>query len=266
MFPNLFQLGTFTIHSYGLLLAIAFLAGLRVALHYGKREQIEPARITDLVLYIFVSALVGAKLLHIIVDFSYYSKDWSRLLQLYRIGGVYYGGLILAVVVSVIYMRRHKMNFWRTADAMCMGLATGQIFGRSGCFLAGCCWGKEVSPDFPFGVTFRSVEAANQVGTPLFIPLHPTQVYEAFAMLCVLAILVLAYRRKKYDGQQLFLYLFLYSVLRFCIEFFRGDPRGSVFGGALSTSQLISLIILAGAFLAFLYQRRSWKSTTVPVA
>ena len=266
MFPNLFQIGTFTIHSYGLLLAVAFLVGMQVAMYYGRREKIEPAQITDLVLYIFVSALVGAKLLHIVVDFSYYSEDWSRLLQLYRIGGVYYGGLILAVFVSGLYIRRHGMNFWRTADAMCMGIAAGQIFGRSGCFLAGCCWGKEVSPNFLFGVIFRSIEAANQVGTPLFIPLHPTQLYEAFAMLCVFGILALAYRTKKYDGQQLFLYLFLYSILRFCIEFFRGDPRGSVFGGVLSTSQLISILILAGSFLAFLYRRRSWKSSSVPAA
>lgn len=260
MHPNLFQIGPVTIHSYGFFLAMAFLAGMQLALYYGKKEGIVPGQMVDLILYVFVSALIGAKLLHIFVDFSYYSEDWRRLLKLYQVGGVYYGGLILAVLVSLVYIRRKKMNFWKTADAMCMGLASGQILGRIGCFFAGCCWGR-MCPGFPLAVTFRNPEAASQVGTPLYVPLHPVQLYEAGSMICVLAVLAMAYRNKKFDGQQLFLYLLLYSVLRFCVEFFRGDPRGSVFGGVLSTSQFISLIVFVGSALAYVLRRKSLQST-----
>lgn len=265
MHPNLIQIGPITIHTYGFFLALAFLTGMKLAIHYGRKEEIPSGKMVDLILYVFLSALVGAKLLHIAVDFSYYSEDWRRLLKLYQIGGVYYGGLILAVLVSLLYMRRNHMNVWRAADAMCMGLASGQVLGRIGCFFAGCCWGRECAAEFPLAVIFRNPEAANQVGTPLFLPLHPVQLYEASLMLCVVGILFLAYRNKWFDGQQLFIYLLLYSTLRFSVEFFRGDPRGSVLGGALSTSQFISLVVFAGALVAYLLRRRSVKSAlTLP--
>lgn len=256
MHPNLFQIGIFTVHSYGLLLALAFLTGLQVAIYYGRKEGISSAQMTDLVLYAFVAALVGAKLLQIVVDFSYYRRDWSRLLNLYQVGGVYYGGLILAVLVSVVYMRLKRLNFWQTADAMCMGIASGQILGRIGCFLAGCCWGRACAADFPLGVTFRNADAATQVGTPLFLALHPTQLYEAGAMILVFAILAAAYKFKRFQGEQFFRYLFLYSTIRFTIEFFRGDPRGFVFNGLLSTSQLISLLILLATTIAYALRKR----------
>lgn len=259
MYPNLFYIGPLTVHSYGLFLALAFVAGLKVATYYGKKEEIVPARTIDLVLYTFIAALVGAKLLHIVIDYSYYAEDWRRLLNLYQVGGVYYGGLILAVVVSLLYMRYRGLNFWRTADALCMGVAAGQILGRIGCFLAGCCWGRACSADFPLAVVFRNQKAADQVGTPLYLPMHPTQLYEATGLLAVFVILVFAYRAKRFHGQQFLLYLLLYSTLRFSVEFFRGDPRGSVFGGILSTSQFISILLFIGAATIYFLRRRSFK-------
>jgi phosphatidylglycerol---prolipoprotein diacylglyceryl transferase len=252
MYPNLFKIGALTIHSYGLFLAIAFLIGMRVAVHYAKREQIQTSVITDLVVYIFLSALLGAKLLLVIVDFNYYSQDWSRLLSIYQVGGVYYGGFILAFLVSLWFIRRKKMNFWQTADVMVMGIAFGQIFGRLGCFFAGCCWGKP-APGFPLAVIFTRPEAAEQVGTPLNIPLHAAQLYESLPMILVFAVLVYSYNRRRFVGQQLSLYLLLYSVLRFVVEFFRGDPRGSV--GVLSTSQVISIGAFVAAIVIYLLRR-----------
>lgn len=260
MHPNLFHIGPLTVHSYGLFLALAFITGLKVATYYGKKEEIPASRTIDLVLYIFIAALIGAKVLHVVVDFSYYSEDWRRLLNLYQVGGVYYGGLILAVVVSLLYMRYRRLDFWRTADALCMGVAAGQILGRIGCFLAGCCWGRACPADFPLAVIFRNPEAADQVGTPLGISMHPTQLYEASGLLAVFLILVFAYRLKRFDGQQFLLYLLLYSTLRFTVEFFRGDPRGSVFGGILSTSQFISILLFAGAIAGYLFRGRTLKS------
>ncbi len=259
MYPNLFSIGPFTIHSYGLFLALAFLLGLRVATHYGKRENLEPSVITDLVVYIFVSALVGAKLLLIIVDFDYYRVDWGRLLSIYQVGGVFYGGFIAAFIVSLLFMRKRQLNFWQTADVLCMGIAFGQILGRLGCFLAGCCWGRP-APGFPLAVTFTRPEAAEQVGTPLHVPLHASQLYEALPMIFVFLILALSYNRRKFSGQQLSLYLLLYSILRFNVEFFRGDPRG--FWGFVSTSQIISLAAFAGALVIY-FLRRDVKTVNV---
>ena len=262
MYPNLFEIGPLTIHSYGLFLAVAFLLGMRVAVHYAKRENLNTSAITDLVVYIFLSALVGAKLLLIFVDFDYYSQDWSRLLSIYQVGGVYYGGFIAAFLVSLWFIKRKKMNFWQTADVMVMGIAFGQIFGRLGCFFAGCCWGKP-APGFPLAVTFTRPEAAEQVGTPLNIPLHAAQLYEALPMILVFGTLAFFYNRKKFVGQQLFLYLLLYSVLRFTVEFFRGDPRGTI--GIFSTSQVISIGAFLAAFVIYIF-RRDVKTAEVAVS
>ncbi len=261
MFPNLFKIGPLTIHSYGLFLAIAFLVGMRIAVHYAKRERIDPSTITDLVVYIFLSALLGAKLLLVVVDFDYYSQDWSRLFSIYQVGGVYYGGFILAFLVSLWFIRRKKMNFWQTADVMVMGIALGQIFGRLGCFFAGCCWGKP-APGFPLAVIFTRPEAAEQVGTPLNIPLHAAQLYEALPMILVFSALVYSYNHRRFIGQQLSLYLLMYSVLRFSVEFYRADPRGSI--GLFSTSQVISIIaFVAGLVIYFI--RRDFKTAEVAV-
>lgn len=256
MHPILFKIGPITLHSYGLLLAIAFLVGLRIAIYYAKREKIDSSRIVDLVLYIFLSALIGAKILLLLVDFNYYREDWRRLLNIYQLGGVYYGGFILAVVISLWYVHKHKMSFWRTADVLCMGVAGGQIFGRAGCFLAGCCWGKPAPTGFPLAVTFTDPFAHEQIGTPLNVPLHPAQLYESIPLVIVFLLLAYSFNHRKFAGQQLGLYLLLYSILRFIVEFFRGDPRGSVFHGLLSTSQLISILAFVCGLIVFFIRRR----------
>jgi phosphatidylglycerol:prolipoprotein diacylglycerol transferase len=156
------------------------------------------------------------------------------------------------------------MSFWRTADSLSMGLSIGQMFGRIGCFLAGCCWGKACPTGFPFGVTFTNPEAAEQVGTPLNVLLHPSQLYEAFGMLAIFLILRYTFNKRRFEGQQFFLYLLFYSVLRFTVEFFRGDPRGTVFNGLLSTSQFISLIVFVASIVVLLTRSRSHSAQAAP--
>jgi phosphatidylglycerol:prolipoprotein diacylglycerol transferase len=140
---------------------------------------------------------------------------------------------------------------------MSMGLAAGQIFGRTGCFLAGCCWGKPASPYYRFAVKFTNLEAARQVGTPLNTPLHPVQLYEAALMLAVFLLLVWLYQYRKFAGQQLCVYLTSYALVRFALEYYRDDPRGTVFNGFLSTSQFISLLMIGLAATLFLIRKRS---------
>jgi phosphatidylglycerol:prolipoprotein diacylglycerol transferase len=154
-----------------------------------------------------------------------------------RSGGVFYGGLIGAVAALVLLLRKRRIAFWTFVDMAAPAAALGHAIGRVGCFLAGCCWGRECS--LPWAVTFTDPAAERNVGVPLNVPLHPTQLYESAGLLALCGLLLALGRRR--PGQVFAVYLGGYALLRFTIEFFRGDPRGSVFGGALSTSQLIAL-------------------------
>ena len=134
----------------------------------------------------------------------------------------------------------------------------GQSIGRLGCFAAGCCWGRAC--DLPWAVTFKDPYTARQVGTPIDLPLHPTQLYESLATALIFVLLLWIARRKKFNGQVALAYVSLYAAARFAIEFFRGDAaRGVVFGGALSTSQFIAVLMLVGAAVLFPYLARKQR-------
>ncbi|MFN8062912.1 MAG: prolipoprotein diacylglyceryl transferase [Vicinamibacterales bacterium] len=242
MFPRLFELGPLTVYTYGVLLAAGYLSGLQFALHRAKARGLDGTRVMDLGIAIIISALVGAKLLLVVVDFDYFRHNPRELLSIARSGGVFYGGLILAVAVAFWYMRRHRLPLWSTCDAFAPGIALGYVIGRVGCFMAGCCYGRPTS--VPWAVRFTSPLAAENVGTPLNVDLHPTQLYEAGAgVLILLGLLALERRGRGFEGRTFWSYMVLYGISRFIIEFYRGDERGVVFG-TLPTSQFISLLIV----------------------
>ncbi len=242
MHPILFDLGGFTIYAYGVLLAAAYLLGLQFALVRARRRGLDGQRVMDLGIWIIISALVGAKVLLLIVDFRQYTRNPGDLLGLARSGGVFYGGLIAAVVVALHYLHRHKLPLWTTTDVFAPGIALGHVVGRLGCLMAGCCFGRPTS--VPWAVTFRDPAAMANVGTPLNVPLHPTQLYEAGAEALILAFLLTFERRgRAFPGRTFWSYMLLYGVSRFIIEFYRGDSRGLVFG-VLSTSQFVSIILV----------------------
>jgi phosphatidylglycerol:prolipoprotein diacylglycerol transferase len=254
MFPRLFELGPITVYTYGVLLAAAYLLGLKLAMVRAKKRGLDDARVLDLGIYIIISALVGAKLLLLITDFHTFVSDPRELLTLARSGGVFYGGLILAVSVALWYIRKIGLPLWTTCDVFAPGIALGHVIGRFGCFFAGCCWGKPTR--LPWGITFTDPFAAANVGTPLGVPLHPTQLYEAGAEALILVVLLWTERKgRPFAGRTFWLYMLLYAISRFMIEFFRDDPRGAV--GMFSTSQFISILLapLAIAMLAYLSRR-----------
>ena len=260
MFPELFKLGPITIYSYGVLLAVSYLVGLKLAMARAKQRNLDAARVLDLGIYIIVAALVGAKLLLLVVDFDHYRNNPGELLALARSGGVFYGGLILAVAVAFWYIARHKMPFWSTCDVFAPGIALGHVTGRLGCFAAGCCYGRPT--DVPWGVIFTDPLAAANVGTPLGIRLHPTQLYEAGAELLILVFLLATERRgRPFPGRTFWLYMFLYAVSRYVIEIYRGDPRGVVPFLGISTSQFISVILVPLSLIMLL-----WLSRLLPTA
>jgi phosphatidylglycerol:prolipoprotein diacylglycerol transferase len=240
MHPILFEIRGFTIYTYGLLLAVAYLLGLQFAVVRGRTRGLDPNRIMDLGIWIIVSALVGAKAMLVFVERDKLSTDPAVLLTLFRSAGVFYGGLIASVLVALWYLHRHRLPMWTFTDVFAPGIALGHIVGRFGCLFAGCCFGRPTS--VPWAITFRNPLAA-QNGTPLGIPLHPTQLYEAGAELLILGILLVFERRgRAFPGRTFWVYMLLYGISRFIIEFYRGDPRGMI--GALSTSQFVSLLVV----------------------
>jgi len=254
MYPRLFELGPITVYTYGVLLAAAYLLGLKLAMTRAKARGLDDARVLDLGIYIIISALVGAKLLLLITDFHTFTSDPRELLTLARSGGVFYGGLILAVTVALWYIRKIGLPLWTTCDVFAPGIALGHVVGRFGCLFAGCCFGKPTTK--PWGITFTDPFAAANVGTPLGVPLHPTQLYEAGAELVILFVLLWTERKgRPFAGRTFWLYMLLYAISRFIIEFFRGDERGTV--GMFSTSQFISIVLAPLAIVMLVWLSRA---------
>ena len=171
--------------------------------------------------------------------------------------------LIGAILAGYLLMRRYQLPWWTTADACAPGIAVGNFFGRQGCFAAGCCWGKPTS--LPWGVKFT--ELGHEVtGVPTDSYLHPTQLYESFAMLLVFFFLLWLHRHRRFKGQVILAYALLYSVIRFAIEFLRDDPRGDLFGLTtlthLSTSQLISLLVGIASLIVLIARWRGQRPLT----
>jgi phosphatidylglycerol:prolipoprotein diacylglycerol transferase len=259
MHPELFKLGPITIYSYGVLLAASYLLGLRLAMWRARRWGLDSAKVLDLGIYIIIAALIGAKLLLVLTDFDEFRRDPAGMLSsLLWSAGVFYGGLIVAIATAFWFIAKHRMPLWTTCDVFAPGIALGHITGRLGCFAAGCCYGKPTT--VAWAVTFTNPLAAANVGTPLNIPLHPTQLYEAAAELLILVVLLATERRgRPFAGRTFWLYMLLYAISRYVIEIYRGDPRGTV--GVFSTSQFIS-ILLAPLAIAMLI----WLSRATPEA
>lgn len=251
MYPILFKLGRLSIYCYGAMLALAFLSGVLLARRQARKEGLDPEKFLDLSLVILVSAIVGARLLFILLNIKHYYSHPGEIF-LFRQGGLaFYGGLFLALASGIWYLKRKKMPMWRGADLVIPYVALGQAVGRLGCFLNGCCYG--IPTDLPWGVTFPPGTSAHNHF--LDASLHPTQLYHSLANLFIFAVLIKLRRRSHYPGQILLSYLLLYSVFRSLIEFLRGDNPQILFH--LTISQLISLVIfpLATASLVILWKR-----------
>jgi len=254
VYPELFSVGPITLYTYGVFLAASYLLGLWLAMRRAKARGLDSSRVLDLGIYIIISALIGAKLLLLIVDFDQFRRSPADLMSLVRSGGVFYGGLILSVIVAFWYIAKHRLPFWTTCDVFAPGIALGHVTGRLGCLAAGCCYGRQT--DVPWAVIFTNPAAAANVGTPLGIPLHPTQLYEAGAELIILVfLLAIEKKRRPFAGRTFWLYMLLYAISRFVVEIYRGDPRGMVFD-TLSTSQFISIILAPLSIAMLLWLRR----------
>jgi phosphatidylglycerol:prolipoprotein diacylglycerol transferase len=261
MRPWLFFIGDLGVPSYWALLMIGFMAAIYLSWRMARRGGIDTNRILDLNLIILLSGLIGARLMHVLVEddplnpgepilFNYLKHP----LEIFNItnGLAFYGGLILAALAGVWYVRRRGLGVGRVADIAGVCIPLGLVFGRLGCFLAGCCHGKPT--DLPWGVVFQDPAS---LARPLNVPLHPTQLYSSAFALLLFALMWAGHRRwKRFDGQVFLWFLALYSAGRFLIEFLRNDNRGMFFSGYLSASQVVALPLTAVALFFLFYLGR----------
>ena len=256
MHPVLLKIGSFELASYGLMTALGYAAAALYLLPRLKKINLDKDTFWNLIFIAFMGALIGAKLLFIIVSWpqlgATLADKIANIVRDFRYGFVFFGGMIVSVFSLIFYMKKKGLPVLKTSDFLITGLPLGHALGRIGCFLAGCCYGRPT--DMPWGVTFtdpHALVAPELVG----VPLHPTQLYEAAGNLILFFILHKLYNKPHKNGMILLAYVSCYALMRFIIEFFRGDFRGEYILG-LSPSQLISLLTAMAAGAVWIYLKK----------
>lgn len=253
MHPLLFKLGPFSVHTYGFLIAVGFLAGIWVIKRLAVRAAMNPDRMMDLAFWMLLTGFIGARALFVFTRLEYFLSNPIDIFKVWEGGLVFFGGLIAALAFSIYYTRKHRIDFWNGGDVAIPGLVVAHAFGRLGCLMAGCCYGKPTGTDF--GVRLHS----DLVDVTLRgIPLHPVQLYESAALFILFAGLLWIFRTRKFQGQVFLTYLMIYPIIRSVVEVFRGDEiRGFVIDNVLSTSQFISIFIFLGAAVLLAVRMKS---------
>lgn len=253
MYPVLFTIplfGGIPIYSYGVMVALGFIAGMAWVGYESRRLKQDPGRAMDLVFYVIVAAIVGSRILHVLI--SERDRFFANPLMIFKIwegGLVFYGGLLGALLVSAWYIRRHHMQLWVTVDIFAPAIALGHAIGRVGCLLAGCCFGRVADMAHWYTLIFPGdVHSFAPSGIPLF----PTQPMETIGEFIIFGILFGLRRVKRFEGQILASYLILYAILRTITEQFRGDvERGFLIEPWLSTSRFISLFLFVAGITIY---------------
>ncbi|MFH1857185.1 MAG: prolipoprotein diacylglyceryl transferase [Candidatus Omnitrophota bacterium] len=236
MYPILFKIGFFTVYTYGFMIAVAFLVCSFLLSKEFKRIGIKEDLAVDLSVYLLIFGIIGARFLHVLLNAGYYFYDVKEIFMLQHGGLAWQGGVILAFIAGLFFMKKQNLIMGATCDAVVPYVALGQSIGRIGCYLNGCCYGK--ATDSFFGVIFPGM--TQQV--------HPTELYLSFFLLIVFVILKKKEEKKVFNWQIFSLYLILYAVVRFSIDFLRGDLHPVFFG--LSVSQFIcAVLFLAGIII-----------------
>ena len=236
------------------MIALAFLAGLWTATLRARREKISGESIADITLWLMIGGIIGARVAYVTTYWheEFADQPFSEIFMIQHGGLVYYGGLIGAIVAGTIYIRWKKMPLWKTADVLAPSIALGNVFGRVGCLLNGCCYGRACS--LPWAISFP---ANNPLNPPTY-PVHPTEIYDALLNFGVYLFLAWLFRRKKFDGQIFATYLLCYAVTRSFVEYFRGDYTSLHYHLGLTPAQWISVpIFVAGLALAAILSRRA---------
>lgn len=243
--------GKLTITWYGILVVSGFVVGLWTASRRSLRTGIAGEVVADLGVWLMLGAIVGSRIWHVVAYWQeeFAGKPWWEMFAIHHGGLVFYGGLLGASLAGSFFARARAIPLWKLADALAPSIALGHVFGRIGCLMNGCCFG--LPTDRPWAVHYP-VEHFTQGGG-----VHPSQIYEALANLALYAALAWQYRRKTFDGQVFASYLIAYAVLRFLLEFFRGDYEVRYWGGWANAGQLASLLVLGVGIVLYRWLRPS---------
>ncbi|MEE2714701.1 MAG: prolipoprotein diacylglyceryl transferase [Verrucomicrobiota bacterium] len=239
MHPVAFDISGLTVHWYGILLATGFMVGMWTAGRRGMKIGLSPEDISNLMLWIFIGGIAGAKLLYVANHWS--GEEPIKNLILQRSGMVFHGALFGTAIAVWLFTRKTKMPLWATLDTLAPSFALGHAFGRIGCFMTGCCYGRIC--DLPWAVQFPQSHSTH----PSHI--HPTQIYESLLNLVLYGALAWLFRNRKFNGQIFASYLIGYALLRFGMEFLRADGRGHLWFGKLTSGQGISIILIIGGVM-----------------
>jgi phosphatidylglycerol:prolipoprotein diacylglycerol transferase len=242
------------LHSYGLMMALGFLAALLWIRYQSQKVQLPVAKMSDLAFLMIVMAVVGSRLAFVAVQWRFYREHPLDIFKVWEGGLVFLGGLIACILTAIWYLKKHGLPFWKVSDVFMPGVALGHALGRVGCFLAGCCYGRQCEITAWYSVVFPHRHGSL---APPDVPLYPTQLMEAAAEFLIFLFLAWKSGKKAFDGQILLLYLILYSAARIIIEVFRGDlERGYVIPHWVSTSQFLGILLIVFAVLMLIYRKR----------
>jgi phosphatidylglycerol:prolipoprotein diacylglycerol transferase len=245
-----FNIGSLTIHWYGIMVALGFLAGLWTAGRRARLAGVSAENIYDFGPWLIVGGILGGRVLYVISYWRevYAEHPFPEIFMIQHGGLVFYGGLIGAIILGAAYLHRKKLPVWKVADIMAPSIALGSAFGRIGCLLNGCCYGRACS--LPWAITFPPGHETQGV------PVHPTEIYDSLLNFIFYCFLAWLFRRRKFDGQVFAVYLIGYAILRSFVEYFRGDYPVHYLGGVATPAQLISLGVVVGGLILLVILRR----------
>lgn len=259
MQPILFRIGSVSVPAHSFMFSLAFIIGTLIAIGICKKKSISVKKIFVLIILVQVSGTLGSRLLFVANNYSQFKTDLQKIFNI-SLGGFFFtGGLILGMIAAIIYIRLAKLPFWKISDCAVPSLAAGIFITKIGCFLGGCCYGNKTS--FFLGVQFPVDSlAAQKFGFPHLV--HPTQLYEAFSGLIILAITILyVHKHRKFEGQLFLSFMTLYLIVRTLNEALRGDVvHNFVFN--LSQTQFFNIILIFFAVLVYWMKLRTSKTET----
>ncbi len=259
MHPFLLQLGHFRLPTYGVISLCALGIAVLLIRRYARIEGLDPGRTTEAIVLTIAVGFFGARVFEAILNWDRYFGQPGGLKLLMVSTGVFFGGLMTAIPFCILWFRHIGMPFLQGLDLLALAGTIAEGVGRWGCFFSGCCWGTPT--DLPWAVTFPEIARRLHAGLPA-VPIHPTQIYMSLISLAILGILLVLYRRKRFHGRIITVYVMLYAVTRFFIEFVRGDAeRGFVLEGRLSTSQFLAILLTAAAAIAYAWLAKRHRAS-----
>jgi phosphatidylglycerol:prolipoprotein diacylglycerol transferase len=266
MHPVLYSIGGLTIHWYGVLMALGFLAGMLNWIHLGRREGRDVRFCSDLLFWVMAAGIVGARLAYVVANLRSFALNPLMILRVDQGGLIYYGGFVGAGLAIYYFARIRGEKLATLMDFVITSVPLGHAFGRVGCFMNGCCYGKVhdgwLSVSFPAGslAWWQHVDSRRLDPEALWsLPVYPVQILEAVFNLLLFGVLARAYRHRRGDGEILGLYLMTYPVARFLFEHLRVAAHGRVVG--LSSAQYLSALLVVFGAVLFVRARRKTPRT-----